>query len=508
MILRVISLALLALTVLLVGSPSALAQIRASEARRPLIFVPGFLGSRLCRLDPADPGKPQVVWGTLGALSQFPTLLVSGSEPAGGDGIQPCGLVREIVYFGLFTQEVYGPVITHLSRLGYREEHDLFVFDYDWRRSVFHNAERLAAFVREKVPDPSQRVDILAHSMGGLVSRVYATELGGERRIGKLISAGTPFLGSVKVFQTLENGWGTVNFLLGGLTAFRRTALSFASVFELMPRYTVCCDDGRAGVPPFVAADMEAWRSLHWDGIEPDSMADLTAAFDRIRDLQKIVDSALPPDIEDVLIIGVDQRTPQQVAFERSRGRTAVRVRTSWAGDGTVVRESAILPGRTVHPTSFADHEHILHDPQVQQFIELALTRSVAEAVRSVKVRPRPSVRTADGSLTELVGVAVATDQPLYRAGEEGEARVHIRLGSQRALSLEAIRLDFRTPDGRLKRISVRRATSDPTNPFEQTFVGLFELGSQSGIGKLTASLRVANARSRVIERPVPVVTP
>jgi pimeloyl-ACP methyl ester carboxylesterase len=100
--------------------------------------------------------------------------------------------VREIVYFGLFTQEVYGPVITHLSRLGYREEHDLFVFDYDWRRSVFHNAERLAAFVREKVPDPSQRVDILAHSMGGLVSRVYATELGGERRIGKLISAGTP----------------------------------------------------------------------------------------------------------------------------------------------------------------------------------------------------------------------------------------------------------------------------------------------------------------------------
>ena len=131
--------------------------------------------------------------------------------------VRPCGLVREIVYMGLFSQEVYAPVLAHLHRLGYREGHDLFAFDHDWRRSVFENAELLAAFVREKVPDETRRVDILGHSMGGLIARVYAIKFGGSARLGRLMSAGTPFRGSVKVFETIEQGWGLVNPLMGGL---------------------------------------------------------------------------------------------------------------------------------------------------------------------------------------------------------------------------------------------------------------------------------------------------
>jgi len=445
-----------------------------------------------------------VVWGTLGALSEFPTLGLSRSGAA-PDQIRPCGLVREIVYLGLITQDVYAPVIAHLEHLGYREQRDLFVFDYDWRRSVFENAERLAQFVREKIPDPTQRVDILAHSMGGLVSRIYALRFGGERRIAKLISAGTPFLGSAKVFETLEKGWGPINYVLGGLTAFRRTVLSFPSLFELMPRYGACCD-GAA----FAAAEMEAWRSLRWDGVDPAAMADLMTASHRVRELQSIVSTALPPELEDVLVIGVDQRTPQRAVFEPGEGPTVIRLQTTWAGDGTVVRESAALPDRTVHPTSFADHERILHDPQVQEFVGLALTRSVAEAVQTVKVRSRETILTADGSLTELVGVAVVTDNPIYRVGGKGEARVHVRLGTQQPLSVQAIRLRYRAPDGHEEQLPLRPnpAASDPTNPFEQTFVGSFEAGTRSGRGELIAAVTVATAHPRVVERPVPVISP
>ncbi len=507
---RLLPLALSALITMTVSPPSALGETQASEARRPLIFVPGLLGSRLCRPDAANPAKPVVVWGTLEALFQFPTLRMPHTKAVGEDHIKPCGLVREIVYLGLVTQEVYGPVIARLQRLGYREERDLFVFAYDWRRSVFENAELLAAFVREKVPEATQRVDILAHSMGGLVSRVYAMKFGGAARIARLMSAGTPFLGSVKVFETVEKGWGFLNVFMGGLTAFRQTVLSFPSAFELMPRYRACCSGDQAGAPAFAVAEIEAWRSLGWDGVDPDSMPDLAATFARIRELQNIVDSALPPEVEDVLIVGVDQRTPQRGAFERRGGSTTFRVRTTWAGDGTVVRESAALPERTIHQTSFADHEHILHDPQVQEFVGLALTRGVGEANRTVKVRPRSTIRTADGSLTELVGVAMITDQPIYRVGDKGEAHVHIRLGNQQRLSAQMIRLSFRTPDGTQQQIPLRLnpAASDPTNPFELTFVGEFEAGAQAGVGMLTAAVSVAEARPRIVERSVPVVAP
>ena len=49
---------------------------------RPLILVPGLLGSRLCRPDPKDPKKTELVWGTLGALRQFPTIRLSHAPGA------------------------------------------------------------------------------------------------------------------------------------------------------------------------------------------------------------------------------------------------------------------------------------------------------------------------------------------------------------------------------------------------------------------------------------------
>jgi len=151
------------LGVLVLGTPFETGVASAqtlSAARRPIIFVPGLLGSRLCRDNPANPASPTLVWGSAAALKSFPTLRVTG----GTDDIKPCGILRDIVFLGLLVQDVYAPVIAHLHKLGYREGVNLFIFDYDWRRSAFDNAAKLESFVREKIPDPFQRFDILAHS--------------------------------------------------------------------------------------------------------------------------------------------------------------------------------------------------------------------------------------------------------------------------------------------------------------------------------------------------------
>jgi pimeloyl-ACP methyl ester carboxylesterase len=472
--------------------------------QRPLILVPGLLGSRLCRPDPKDPKKTELVWGTLTALRQFPSIRLSHAQGA-IDPIRPCGIVREIVYLGLYSQDVYTPIIRHLEATGYRENNTLFLFSYDWRRSVFDNARALEQFVRDKVPDG--KVDILAHSMGALVARAYVVDGEGGERVARLFSAGAPFQGSVKVFQTVEKGWGPLNLVMGGLDGFRRTMLSFPSIFELMPRYRDCCDNGDSTA--FNPATAAMWTGLHWDGVDTKTMPDLDKTFVRIKKLEALVATPMPKGVEDVLLVGVDQRTPQRAGFRNGGSASVLQLQHTWAGDGTVTRDSAVIERVPLHPTSFADHQRILHDPQIQKFLRVALTEGVARAIGTVPVRERGKMLAVDGSMTELVGIRVEPDEPIYRTGDVCKVHVHLRLGDKTRIDPAAIRLTRRMPDGRDVAIGLRPdpQASDPTNPFEQSFVGQFEAGLMPGNGMLKAVVELAGSAPRVVEEPVPVMS-
>jgi pimeloyl-ACP methyl ester carboxylesterase len=501
-LLRLACAALVAAGMLLAAADASHAQAPSAGVRRPLVFVPGLLGTRLCRDNPAKPDEPILLWGSVGALSSFPSLRL-GSDVA--DDVKPCGIIRDVVFLGPLKQELYAPIIDHLKKTGYREGKDLFIFDYDWRRSVFDNARALEKFVNEKIPDPAQRVDILAHSMGGLVARAYVMRQGGAARVARLFSAGSPFHGSVKVYATLDKGWGVLNPLMGGLPEFRRTMLSFPSIYELAARYDNCCDAGEGRA--FALAESDAWRALKWDGVDPAAMVDLKTAAARSDDLRAVVVTPLPAGTEDILLIGTDQRTPQRVTFEVDGGGTVARVRANWDGDGTVPRASATLTGATLFPTSFAVHDKILNDPQMQDFLRVALTRDVQEAVRTVVVKPRGKIEMPGGKATELVGLVVEPDDAMYLTGQTGRIHVHIRLATTQKLREGAIRMTGRMPDGTEVVIILRPdpAASTPGNPFEQSFAGEFYTGTKPGTVTLRAVIPVTGGR-RVVEQPVAVV--
>ena len=112
-------------------------------------------------------------------------------------------------------------------------------------------------------------------------------ELEGGERVARLFSAGAPFQGSVKVFQTVEKGWGPLNAAMGGLDGFRRTMLSWPSVFELMPRYNECCDGGSGTA--FDPGLANTWKDLHWDGVDTTTMPDLQKTFVRVHKLKALV---------------------------------------------------------------------------------------------------------------------------------------------------------------------------------------------------------------------------
>ncbi len=58
--------------------------------------------------------------------------------------------------------------------------------------------EKLAIELKKRIDGQIQggRIDIVAHSMGGLIARCYVQQLGGERRVDRLITLGTPHGGT------------------------------------------------------------------------------------------------------------------------------------------------------------------------------------------------------------------------------------------------------------------------------------------------------------------------
>lgn len=217
---------LLRLALLVLISNPAWAQ---SLVKRDLVVVPGILGSKLC--SPSE----EIIWGDLGSLSDFQKLEITGD--VNETSLHSCGPIEQIQVLGpFFNIRAYKPLFEHLeSKFG--ASHNILKFHYDWRRSNFSAAEQLSTFIAENTDD-SKAVDILAHSMGGIVTRIYLKEFRANQPIQKVVYFGTPFIGSMVPLGTLAKGWGALaNRIAGGMDGIRRVVISFPAILELLPRY-------------------------------------------------------------------------------------------------------------------------------------------------------------------------------------------------------------------------------------------------------------------------------
>lgn len=94
-----------------------------------------------------------------------------------------------------------------LLNAGYERNKNLFALPYEWRNSNIDNAILFKQKV-EEVKDTSQsdKVDIVAHSMGGLLSRWYVQGGDFQDDIDQLIFLATPHMGATKSYLTWEGG--------------------------------------------------------------------------------------------------------------------------------------------------------------------------------------------------------------------------------------------------------------------------------------------------------------
>ncbi len=81
-----------------------------------------------------------------------------------------------------------------LKLSGYKQ---VYLFDYyPPKESIEFFARMLSRFVDDISNETQIKVSIIAHSMGGLISRYYINELGGYKHVERLITLGTPYAGS------------------------------------------------------------------------------------------------------------------------------------------------------------------------------------------------------------------------------------------------------------------------------------------------------------------------
>jgi pimeloyl-ACP methyl ester carboxylesterase len=83
------------------------------------------------------------------------------------------------------------PLAAYLRLRGFDS---VLTFNYRSSQGVERSARELREFLRARVR--GGRIDLVSHSLGGLVSRVYLQELGGARRVDRCVTLGTPHAGT------------------------------------------------------------------------------------------------------------------------------------------------------------------------------------------------------------------------------------------------------------------------------------------------------------------------
>lgn len=103
---------------------------------------------------------------------------------------------------------IYQPFIKGLEDFGYRREQNLFICYYDWRRSIEEIVHTYLIPTLKRVEEkyPNQPVDIVAHSMGGIVARTYIQGNMYQQQVEKFIMMGTPNHGTIDAYYLWSTG--------------------------------------------------------------------------------------------------------------------------------------------------------------------------------------------------------------------------------------------------------------------------------------------------------------
>jgi pimeloyl-ACP methyl ester carboxylesterase len=346
------------------------AKISLDAAPRAVV-VPGIMGSQL-GVRRAAPLPNDILWLDpidieLGRLS---LLRVPEAAAANPSPVVSLGAV-------LFS---YLRLKLHLRVAGF----DAIIHDYDWRLGIDELGRGLATRLSAEVaasPASTRPVVVVAHSMGGLVTRAALTQPGLEG-ISRVILMGSPNFGSYAPVQALRGTYAVVR-KIARLVQNHSAESMAAEIFNTFPSlYHMLPVASRHGGP-------DLFDPAEWPTAGPRPRPQMLAAA------QSVGKTLAQPDSRFSVIVGVDQETVTAIT-RRSNDFIYTVTRH---GDGTVPAVSAELPGATNYYAAAA-HSDLTRDPEVAAaVVDLLRTGTTARLSRSWKGKSRAEARVSDRQL-------------------------------------------------------------------------------------------------------------
>ena len=363
----------------------------------PVILIHGLMGSTL-----VDSKTGKQVWPggyTSLAFSDYRDLVEMPSADREGEGLVPgelfanfagvdfySALIKSLETVGRFERGVPGEKVGPQRRRYY-------VFLYDWRKDNVESVRKLHALIeqiRVDYQDPKLRVDIIAHSNGGLIANYYlrygprdvlddATFTPwneGHDRVRRVVMLGTPSLGSVRSVERLLYG-----MRIGLRTIPVEVMASLATPFEALPHPDVRPIVDRNGKPVDIDIyDPAMWQARHWSVYSPEviarvrasgataaagdaAVAKLQALFvthlHRAKNFQLALTGPLPATEVEVAVFGGDCKmtAARGLLVEDGNGGRVV-FRPNETGPGRIGE-----PGKKPSKAERLDYEALLADP-------------------------------------------------------------------------------------------------------------------------------------------------
>lgn len=206
--------------------------------KQPVIIIPGILGTKLNQ----NFGDHDEIWPNVRKMIPdfFDNFLKDLSLDFMGNEKEDLPIVAGDVVkdIAIGRIDTFDSMIKYFKDQGYVQGKDLFLLPYDWRFDIRKNRDSLDAKVQDALQKNLgfQKVDIIAHSMGGLLAKDYASQH--ANKVDQLIYIGTPQIGSPKAFKTLLFGDNLgFPFFLNEQT-IKEITQNMPSVYQLLPSST------------------------------------------------------------------------------------------------------------------------------------------------------------------------------------------------------------------------------------------------------------------------------
>ncbi len=394
-------------------------------ARPVVIFLHGYGGSQI-----VCPGK--VLWFKM--LPAGPDLYnmrlgADGQNLKASDGGTGCSENASVD--GLVTKvgpkDIYEGASEHFEAIAWPGRHYDYV--WDWRKAPQTAVDGLDALIEKARCGGTagcssyavKRVQLVAHSMGGLVIRHYIENPARAEKIERVVTVGTPYWGSPKPIFPLTIGqevpyFSTMDGFMDndGLMASART---FPGHFSLMPAF---------GYGKWLTVEgMNGDRQLDMDGVkqflkrihvDPDMYARAAAEHGRV------LDHFDDKGIDYQVIVGGGMAT--MGAIRLSYGIDDAVAVTWTGGDETVPAFAAAMdtPRDRLHYVCGVSHVPLTTDPQTVKLTDEFLIRGE---------RMRDEQASCDWSAREISWYYPGPISPLGSASQAGKGTPRILAGGK-----------------------------------------------------------------------------